>query len=171
MSRKKEIKSFEGQVEYEQGILVLVRHKSIDDMRTELGDRYLGQEGMISIEDFDEKEFSMDRVHGFTIGEYVESKPVIRVFIPFGLSMHIKKEAIAHEAVHAALGFIRDQIHGKMFSDLPVQVGTRRRAEGTVINEEILAHAVGDITKALSMMIEELDHEIRKIAFIKGIHL
>lgn len=132
----------------------VVRHQSVEEMQKDLKDIVAEGEATVLIE----KE-NINESIGFTIGEYIDETPHIRVFIPFGLTNTLQRRVIVHESAHIAAGIMRSLLYGNLGAGELVL---------TPAKEEQFAVLVGNINNSVSVICDRLNDEIRKIAFAKG---
>ena len=147
---------------YREVEVKVIRHRNADEMREELKGEYLDHKGTIIFEQ------DMEMVHGFTVGEYIEGRPLISVFIPAGYSASEYHEIISHEATHIALGIVRNETYEVMFAERPVHISMDTK-DPSAIYEEPVAIMIGELTRMIHELVDSLDASTRKVAFAKGI--
>lgn len=158
---KGEIKSLSCEGDYNDIKVRLIRHKTVEDMRLEIKEKFLDEYKL-------ELEGDLNCKFAFTVGIYVEGRPEIIVFIPLCVKGDDFYEAISHEATHAALGIIRHDLLGKMHATTPVNV-SGPKDDPFSINEEWLATIVGQLSKHLQTMAHSVKRHATQVAFAHGL--
>lgn len=158
---KEVIKSFSAAAELEGITLELVRHRDVKEMRQQIQSQYIEKKEGLACE------VNLDEAFGFTIGGY-RPEPRLTVFIPCGLSKGEYNEIVPHEAVHAGLAVFRHKTQGEMYPEIPIDVSVDT-SDPHGVEEEELAIMIGKIAMSLWTMMEVVESEMRRTAFLKGI--
>jgi len=122
--------------------VTVVRHDSIEEMLADLKEEYA--DCAKSVHGMD---VFPDDIGALTVGDIVDGKSMLIIYIPYGHPDDKYAEIVAHEAVHAAFALHRHKINGKIddFTPLPIAVDGRNDS----VNEESIANSVGHMTSLI----------------------